>query len=97
MDDRLSPVTTPYMKHLEIVALCRSCERVAATERMRTYWGGMLDADATTFFEAFNENESLADVAQFYERPFARSLCKSCDGLFVSALQHHLTQLPYII
>jgi len=73
--DQLSPVATPNMKHLECLAISRLGERPSALKIIRSYWGGMLARNATTFFEAFNENESLADVAQFYDRPFARSLC----------------------
>ncbi|KAL9181743.1 hypothetical protein ACHAXT_012086 [Thalassiosira profunda] len=75
LGDALPPVATPYMKHLEALAISRLGERISALDSVRSYWGGMLDRNATTFFEAFNENESSADIAQFYDRPFARSLC----------------------
>lgn len=71
----LASVATPYMKNLECMALIRLGERRAAIEKVRAYWGGMLRTDATTFYEAFNEKETATDVAAFYERPFARSLC----------------------
>lgn len=76
MGDQMSPVATPYMKHLEIHAISLLGERNKALESVRLYWGGMLDKNASTFFEAFNENETLADVTQFYDRPFGRSLCE---------------------
>jgi len=63
------------MKHLEVLAISRLGERTSALKRIRSYWGGMLDKNATTFFEAFHEKETSADVAQFYDRPFGRSLC----------------------
>lgn len=72
----LASVATPYMKHLELLALVRLNERNAALDQVRKYWGGMLETGATTFYEAFNEDEETAeDVASFYDRPFARSLC----------------------
>ena len=76
MSDIMRPVATPYMKHLETLAISRLGERISALERVRSYWGGMIDKNATTFFEAFNENETSSDVAKFYDRPFGRSLCE---------------------
>eukprot|EP00984_Skeletonema_dohrnii_P010549 scaffold4110_cov77-Skeletonema_dohrnii-CCMP3373.AAC.14 len=71
----LAAVATPYMKHLECLALIRLDERSTALDQVRKYWGGMLETGATTFYEAFNEGESISDVAAFYDRPYARSLC----------------------
>jgi len=75
LGDESPPVSTPYMKHLEIIALAQLGERTSALQSVRSYWGGMIDCNATTFFEAFNENEDVSDIAQFYDRLFARSLC----------------------
>ena len=76
----LDQVGTPFMKHLECLALCRLDMRSAALEKVRKYWGGMLSTGATSFYEAFedNENDDNANniaIAKFYDRPFARSLC----------------------
>lgn len=71
----MTAVSTPYMKHLECLAISRCGERNSALDRVRSYWGAMLDLDATTFFEAFSLGETPADIARFYDRPFARSLC----------------------
>ncbi len=76
MGDGLQAVATPYMKHLEVIAICALGERIHALDSIRSYWGGMMDANATTFFEAFNEKETLSDVSEFYNRRFGRSLCE---------------------
>ena len=76
MSDSLPDVVTPYMKHLEVMALSALGDRMHALESIRSFWGGMINADASTFFEAFNENETLSDVCEFYDRRFGRSLCK---------------------
>lgn len=76
MADVLPTVATPYFKHLEVLALDALGERVLSLKVVRSYWSGMLDANASTFFEAYTEKETSADVAQFYNRPFGRSLCK---------------------
>ena len=73
--DELDQVGTPFMKHLECLAICRLGRRSNALDRVRNYWGGMLSTGATTFYEAFEVHESVDDIAKFYDRPFARSLC----------------------
>ena len=76
LGEDLADVATPYMKHLECLALIRLDERSAALDEVRKYWGGMLETGATSFYEAFSEEETtITEVAAFYDRPFARSLC----------------------
>lgn len=76
MSDSLPDVVTPYMKHLEVMAFSAFGDRMHALESIRSFWGGMINADASTFFEAFNEDETLSDICEFYDRSFGRSLCK---------------------
>eukprot|EP00804_Cyclotella_cryptica_P018656 CCRYP_007166-RA/>CCRYP_007166-RA protein AED:0.00 eAED:0.00 QI:116/-1/1/1/-1/1/1/831/1277 len=75
LGDKLEQVGTPFMKHLECLAISRLGERSSALSKIRNYWGGMLRTGATTFYEAYAEKEMPDDVANFYSRPFARSLC----------------------
>ena len=44
--DALPNVATPYFKHLEVLALNALGERMLALKVVRSYWGGMLDANA---------------------------------------------------
>ena len=57
MCDVLPEVATPYMKRLENIAICALGERKHALESIRSFWGGMIDVDASAFFEAVNEKE----------------------------------------
>ena len=76
LGDTLPKVSTPFFRHLEVLAINALGERTLALTNLRRYWGGMLDANATTFFEAYTENETtMTDTAQFYNRPYGRSLC----------------------
>lgn len=69
-------LSTPFFRHLEVLAINTLGERVLALNNLRRYWGGMLDVNATTFFEAYTEKETtMTEVAQFYNRPYGRSLC----------------------
>ncbi len=42
---------------------------------VRDTWGGMLDAGATTFWEAWDATQSGDARYAFYGRPFGKSLC----------------------
>ncbi|KAL7507224.1 hypothetical protein ACHAXN_006850 [Cyclotella atomus] len=71
----LDHVGTPFMKHLECLAISRLGNRCKALTTIRRYWGGMLRTGATTFYEALDEKETEQDIASFYDRPYARSMC----------------------
>lgn len=45
---------TPYMVHHYIDALLQCGEKQKGYEKMKTYWGAMLDRGADTFYEIFN-------------------------------------------
>lgn len=45
---------TPYMVHHYIDALIRCGEKQKAYEKMKAYWGAMLDRGADTFYETFD-------------------------------------------
>jgi hypothetical protein len=46
-----------------------------ALERTKQYWGGMLERGATTFWEAFDQEEKGDECWSFYNRPYGKSLC----------------------
>lgn len=53
-------VLTPYAYHHVIEALLHVGEKEKALELMRTYWGGMINLGADTFWEAFDPEDPLA-------------------------------------
>jgi hypothetical protein len=42
---------------------------------MKSYWGGMLQLGATSFWEEFNPSKQGAEHYAMYGRPFGKSLC----------------------
>jgi len=68
-------VKTPYMKTLECISLSLGGQAHAGLTDMRQYWGGMLDRGASTFWEAYDPNETEESKNAFYNRPYGRSLC----------------------
>jgi hypothetical protein len=53
-------VATPYAYHHVIEALLHVGEKERALELMRTYWGGMIELGADTFWEAFDPKDTNA-------------------------------------
>lgn len=71
----LPPVGTPYMMALELRALALGGDNRLMLDRIRKYWGGMLEQDATTFWEGHDAALEGAAHYAFYKRPFGKSLC----------------------
>ncbi|MDA3799699.1 MAG: hypothetical protein PF692_11535 [Kiritimatiellae bacterium] len=74
-DDGPPAVGTPYMRSLEIRSLCHCGLVNEALAIVKSYWGGMLDAGATSFWEGYNPLEKGVKQFEFYGRPFGKSLC----------------------
>src|SRR5690606_16148080 len=50
-------LSTPYMYHHLIEALITCGQKEKALEQMRTYWGGMMEDGADTFWELYNPTD----------------------------------------
>ena len=75
LNDAILGITTPYMRFYELEALCALGEQREVLRAMKDYWGGMLRAGATTFWEKYNPGESGAQHLAMYGRPYGKSLC----------------------
>ena len=71
----IPPITTPYMQCYKLSCLFEAGEWKAAASEIMEYWGGMLDAGATTFWETFTKGETEEMGTEMYGRPFGRSHC----------------------
>lgn len=74
-DEKNNPVGTPYMAGFENIALARLGDIQNMLTRVKNYWGGMLDLDATTFWEAYDSDHEGKEHYSFYGRPYGKSLC----------------------
>ena len=68
-------ITTPYMRFYELEALFSLGEHNFVIKEIRSYWGGMLDLGATSFWEKYNPNEKGTEHLAMYGRPYGKSLC----------------------
>lgn len=75
LNDSIQKITTPYMRFYELEALCAMGEQKYVLGEMKSYWGGMLNAGATSFWEEYNPDKKGAEHYAMYGRPFGKSLC----------------------
>ncbi|XID90208.1 alpha-rhamnosidase [Paenibacillaceae bacterium WGS1546] len=74
-NDRIQPITTPYMRFHELACLCELGEQAYVRQEMLAYWGGMLKLGATSFWEEYDPSETGEAHYAMYGRPFGKSLC----------------------
>jgi len=84
--DGLRASTTPWGRVLEIEALFRADRADVALPRIRDYWGGMLARGATTFWEAFDPDESPETAHDLNGQRFALALCHARSGAIAATL-----------
>lgn len=75
LNDKILPITTPYMKFYELAALCEIGEHAKVLDFVKAYWGGMLSLGATTIWETFDPTLPADRHYAMYNRPFGKSLC----------------------
>lgn len=75
LNDSILGISTPYMRFYELEALCALGEQESVTNEIRSYWGGMLDLGATSFWEKYNPGDKGSEHLAMYGRPYGKSLC----------------------
>jgi hypothetical protein len=73
--DAAPKITTPYMRFYELAALAESGQQRYVTGQIKDYWGGMLRAGATCFWEEYDPHVAGAARYAMYGKPFGKSLC----------------------
>jgi alpha-L-rhamnosidase len=75
LNDNIQKITTPYMRFYELEALSAMGEQAFVLKEMKSYWGGMLNLGATSFWEEYNPAKSGTEHLAMYGRKFGKSLC----------------------
>ena len=74
-NDEVPQITTPYFKFYEMDALCKMGYLQEVLEKVKEYWGGMLERGAVTFWEEYDPNVSREEQYDMYGDKFGKSLC----------------------
>lgn len=87
------PIATPYFNffQLDVLADCGRLDEVM--KRLRSYWGGMLDRGAVTFWEEFDP--AVTGTAQYdmYGDRFGKSLCHAWSASPIYLLSRYFVGL----
>ena len=83
-NDAITPITTPYFKLYELMALCGEGELEYAQELLGTYWGEMLRLGATSIWEEYQPDKGIPECYAMYGNPYQKSLCHawSCGPIY---------------
>ncbi|WP_081957464.1 family 78 glycoside hydrolase catalytic domain [Paenibacillus sp. FSL R7-0273] len=68
-------IRTPYMRFHELAVLCESGEQEFVYKELQSYWGGMMDLGATSFWEEYDPSLAADEHYGMYGMPFGKSLC----------------------
>ena len=74
-NDAVTQITTPYFKFYELEALCKLGKKAEVLQRMKSYWGAILDEGAATIWETYDPNETGKEKYAMYDDPYGKSLC----------------------
>ena len=75
MNDEIEQIKTPYFKFYELEALCNVGKCHIVLDRMKEYWGAMLKAGATSFWEEYDLTRPWQEQLGNYNLKYAMSLC----------------------
>lgn len=68
-------ITTPYFKFFELWANCKLGRVAQMLDQVRSYWGGMVELNATSFWEEYDPKLSFPAHYAMYGHPYEKSLC----------------------
>lgn len=75
LNNQVQAIHTPYMRFYELAALCVADSQKVVTREIKSYWGGMLQKGATSFWEEYDPAAKGDAQYAMYGRPFGKSLC----------------------
>ncbi len=74
-NDEVPQIRTPYFKFYELEALCHMGKMEEVTGRIQAYWGAMLSAGATSFWEEYTPKLPWEEQLGMYGDKYGKSLC----------------------
>lgn len=84
-------IAASCMRSNELENLCSNGMQEEVLKQIKSYWGGMLDAGATTFWEKYNPSENGKGHFAMYGKPYGKSLCHACGASPVYLIGRYFT------
>lgn len=88
-------ITTPYFQFYELEALAELGQLDTVLDRIRSYWGGMLDMGAVTIWEEYKPDLPREEQYGMYGDPFGKSLCHAWGASPIYLLSKYFIGLRY--
>ena len=93
LNDDVPPITTPYFNFFALDALGRLGRLEQVMNTLRSYWGGMLQRGAATFWEEFDPAVSGPEQYDMYGDKFGKSLCHAWSASPIYLLARYFVGL----
>ena len=74
-NDKIIKITTPYFRLFYSEVMCMSGRLAEAIAEVKSYWKGMLDEGATSFWEEYNPDMEGDEHCGMYGDKYAKSFC----------------------
>lgn len=75
LNHNIPQIKTPYFKFFELEAMCNIGGITDMVNRIKEYWGEMIDAGATSFWEEFTSGTPWQEQLSMYGLKYGKSLC----------------------
>lgn len=72
---KVPAITTPYFKFYEMDVLCKMGYYDEVLKQIKSYWGGMIERGAVTFWEEYDPEVPQEEQYDMYGDKFGKSLC----------------------
>lgn len=90
LNPQIRKITTPYFKFWELETMATIGDYSYVMDEIKSYWGGMLDEGATTFWEYYDPNETGVDKYAMYGDKYGKSLCHAWGASPIYLLGRYL-------
>ncbi len=75
LNDNIPQIKTPYFKFYELEAMCIIGRLDYVLDRLREYWGSMINDGATSFWEEYIPGKPWQEQLSMYGNKYGKSLC----------------------
>ena len=75
LNEEVAAITTPYFKFYELEALAKLGRFEVVMDTLKSYWGGMLERGADTFWEEYKPEQPEEEQYGMYGDKYGKSLC----------------------
>lgn len=91
----IAAITTPYFNFFALDMMCRIGKYQDVFDTLHSYWGGMLDRGAVTFWEEYDPKVPESEQYDMYGDRFGKSLCHAWSASPIYFLAKYFMGLSF--